>query len=85
MATQYIEELKKDAVRYWKEHPELGIGKYAKNLEISKSTLSSWGKSYHSNEGAVPTRGCSNYESDGAKENTLLRKELRDTQDALEL
>lgn len=56
MATQYIEELKKDAVRYWKEHPELGIGKYAKNLEISKSTLSSLGKSYHSNEGAVPTR-----------------------------
>ena len=23
MATQYAEEFKKDAVRYWKEHPEL--------------------------------------------------------------
>ena len=32
MATQYSEEFKKDAVRYWKEHPELGIGKCAKNL-----------------------------------------------------
>ena len=29
MATQYAEEFKKDAVRYWKEHPELGIGKSA--------------------------------------------------------
>ena len=39
MATQYTEEFKKDAVRYWKEHPELGIGKCAKNLGVSKSAL----------------------------------------------
>ena len=25
MATQYTEEFKKDAVRYWQEHKELGI------------------------------------------------------------
>lgn len=30
MATQYTEKFKKDAVRYWKEHLELGIGKCAK-------------------------------------------------------
>ncbi len=30
MATQYTEEFKNDAVRYWKEHPELGIAKCAK-------------------------------------------------------
>ena len=35
MATQYTEEFKKDAVRYWKDHPELGINKCAKNLGIS--------------------------------------------------
>ena len=52
MATQYTEEFKKDAVRYWKEHPELGIG---------------------------------NFESDEAKEIARLRKELRDTQDALDI
>ena len=41
MATEYTEDFKKDAVRYWKEHQELGIGKCAKNLGIGKSTLSS--------------------------------------------
>jgi len=25
MATQYSEEFKKDAVRYWEEHQELGV------------------------------------------------------------
>ena len=85
MATQYTEDFKKDAVRYRKEHPELGISKCAKNLGISKSALSTWGKSYDASEGAVPTRGRGNYESDEAKENARLRKELRDTQDALEI
>lgn len=30
MATQYTEEFKKDAVRYWKEHSELGINEIPK-------------------------------------------------------
>ena len=85
MATQYTEEFKKDAVRYWKEHPELGIGKCAKNLRISKSARSAWGKAYEENEGTVPTRGRGNFESDEAKEIARLRKELRDTQDALDI
>ena len=51
MATQYTEEFKKDAVKYRKEHPELGINKCAKNLGISKSALSNWIKSYTENEG----------------------------------
>lgn len=85
MATQYTEEFKKDAVRYWREHPKLGIGKCAKNLGISKSALSTWGKAFDANEGDIPTRGRGNYESDEAKENARLRKELRDTQDALDI
>ena len=44
MATQYSEEFKKDAVRYWEEHQELGVNACAKNLGISKSALSSWRK-----------------------------------------
>ena len=44
MATQYTEEFKNDAVRYWKEHPELGIVKCAKNLGISKTALCNWRK-----------------------------------------
>ena len=85
MSTQYTEEFKKDAVRYWKEHSELGCAKCAKNLGIGKSTLSTWGKIYDTNEGAVLTRGRGNYESDEAKEIARLRKELRDTQDALDI
>ena len=50
MATQYTEEFKNDAVRYWKEHPELGIAKCAKNLGISKTALSNWRKIYDANE-----------------------------------
>ena len=83
MATQYTEEFKKDAVKYWKEHPELGIIKCAKNLGVSKSALSTWTKSYIDNDGEIPTRGRGNFESDEAKEIARLKKELRDTQDAL--
>ena len=85
MARQYTEEFKADAVRYWKEHPELGIAKCAKNLGISKTALSNWRKLYDTNDGTVPTRGRGNFESDEAKELARLRKELRDTQDALDI
>lgn len=65
-----------------KDHPALAIGKCARNLGISKSALSTWGKAYEDNEGNVPARGRGNLESDEAKENAGLKKELRDTQDA---
>ena len=85
IAIQYTEEFKKDAVKYRKEHPELGINKCAKNLGISKSALSNWIKSYTENEGEIPTRGRGNFESDEAKEIARLKKELHDTQDALDI
>lgn len=85
MAKQYSEEFKKDAVEYWRNHPDLGITKCAKNLGIGKSTLSTWAKDYDKNDGSVPTRGRGNYESDEAKEIARLKKELRDTQDALNI
>ena len=44
MATQYSEEFTKYAVKYWEEHKDLGINACAKNLGISKSTLSTWRK-----------------------------------------
>ena len=85
MAAQYTEEFKNGAVRYWKEHLELGIAKRAKNLGVSKTALSNWRRIYDSNEGTVSTRGRGNFESDDAKELARLRKELRDTQDALDI
>ncbi|WP_418815934.1 transposase [Pseudoruminococcus massiliensis] len=67
------------------EHKDLGINACAKNLGISKSVLSIWCKLYESNEDNISTRGRGNYESDAAKGNDRLKKELRDAQDALEI
>ena len=84
MATQYTEEFKNDAVRYWKDHPKLGVAKCAKNLRISKTALSNWRKIYDTMKASFQLeRG--NYESDETKEIARLRKELRDTQVALDI
>lgn len=54
-------------------------------MGVSRTALSVWAKEAKANNGEVPTRGSGNYESDEAKENARLRRELRDTQDALEI
>ena len=83
--TQYSKQFKEDAVRYRKDHPELTVQKAAENLGISESALKSWMKAARENEGSVPTRGTGNYSSDEAKEIARLKRELRDTKDALEI
>lgn len=85
MSKQYTKEFKEDAVRYLNDHADAGLSGCAKNLGISKSALSEWVKAARTNKGEVPTRGSGNYESDEAKENARLRRELRNTQDALEI
>lgn len=85
MSKQYTKEFKEDAVRYYSDHKDLGISDCANNLGISKSALSDWKQSATGNQGEVPTRGRGNFESDDVKENAKLRKELRDSQDALEI
>jgi transposase len=49
----------------------------------AKNTLHGWVKK--AKERGEVHRGSGNYESDEAKENARLRKELRDTKDALEI
>lgn len=83
--TQYSKQFKEDAVRYRKDHPELTVQKAAENLGISESALKSWKKAAREKEGSVPTRGTGNYSSDEAKEIARLKRELRDTKDALEI
>ena len=73
--TQYSKQFKEDAVRYRKDHPELTVQKAAENLGISESALKNWMKAARENEGSVPTR----------KEIARLKRELRDTKDALEI
>lgn len=82
---QYTKQFKEDAVNYYLNHKELGIIGCAANLGISKSALTNWLKVYKANDGEVTTRGSGNYANEEAKENVRLRKELRDTQDALEI
>ena len=83
--TQYSKQFKEDAVRYRKDHPELTVQKAAENLGISESVLKNWMKAARENEDSVPTRGTGNYSSDEAKEIARLKRELRDTKDALEI
>ncbi len=83
MARQYSKQFKKDALTYVHEHSDLSLNACAKSLGISASTLHGWLKK--AKEGNELHRGSGNYESDEAKENARLKKELRDTQDALEI
>ena len=85
MSKQYDKEFKENAVKYYNEHKDLNMKKCATNLGIAASTLGDWVKKADSNYGKVPTRGLGNYSSDEAKENAKLRKELKDTKDALEI
>lgn len=85
ISKQYDKQFKEDAVKYYLEHKELGLLKCAGNLGISKTALGTWTKAARENYGEVPVRCSGNYSSDEAKEIARLKRELRDTQDALEI
>lgn len=85
MSKQYDKQFKEDAVKYYLEHRELGLKKCAENLAVSKTALGTQTKAARENNGEVPVRGSGNYSNDEAKEIARLKKELRDTQDALEI
>ena len=85
MTKQYTKEFKEDAVRYYMEHKELEMKGCVVNLGISKTSMSNWFHAYQNNNEEVPVRGSGNYFSDEAKEIARLKKELRDTKDALDI
>lgn len=80
---RYSEQFKKDAVAYARDHSDLSVNAAASNLGVAPSTLGKWIKK--ANAGEEIHRGSGNYQSDEAKENAKLRRELRDTKDALEI
>lgn len=86
MATQkkYSQEFKNDAVAYRKSHEDLSLKKCAVNLGVSEVSLRTWLK-VTDNTGKVAMRGSGNYASDEQKEIARLKRELRDTKDALEI
>ena len=81
----HTKQFKLDAVAYRREHPDLTQVECAKNLGIGVTTLSRWEAQFKENDGDIPVRGSGNYASEEAKEIARLKRELRDTQDALDV
>lgn len=82
---QYDKQFKLDAIQYIKAHPDLTQEECCKNLGIGVSTFYHWQRQYQENDGDVPTRGSGNYASDEQKKIAHLKRELRNTQDALDV
>lgn len=83
--THHSKQFKLDAVTYRKEHPDLTQADCAKNLGIGVSTLARWEAQFRDNDGDIPVIGSGCYESDEQREISRLKRELRDTQDALDV
>lgn len=81
---QLSAEFKQDSVNYYYSSGK-SIEDAAKDLQIGKSTLSKWIADAKRNNGVVQHRGSGNYSSDAEKEIARLKKELRDSQDALDI
>ena len=81
---RYDNEFKQDVVQYALNHPALKNEEVAKKFGIGKSTLAKW-KSTYKKDGVAYGRGSGNYASEEAKELAMLKKELKDTKDALEI
>ena len=84
MAKPKGQQFKQDAVTYYQEHKELGVRGCASNLGVGYSTLTKWIKELRES-GTLSFRGSGNYDSDDKKEIARLKRELRDTQDALDV
>lgn len=77
-------EFKQDAVNYYYSSGKT-TEQVAKELKVGKSTMSKWIRDAKINSGTVPHRGSRNQISDVEKENARLKKEPRNTQDALDI
>lgn len=53
--------------------------------EFKQGVVHKWVKDADKNNGTIVSRGSGNFSSDEAKEIARLRKELKDTQDALDV
>lgn len=81
----HTKEFKEGVVKYVMEHPEESIVSIAKRFGIADSTIHLWRKQYLANNKSITSRGSGNFASDEAKEIARLKKELKDTQDALDV
>ena len=86
MPKKYSNEFKKDAIQYIEDHPELDKRVCAEYLGVPYDTLYGWyKKAKREKSKSAGTDIESSGLSDLEKENIRLKRELRDTQDALEV
>ena len=83
MSKHYDEDFKLNALKYRKENPQLTVRFVARNLGISTPTFYNWQKAANENDGDVLHRGSGNFDSDEAIEIARLKKELKNSEDAL--
>lgn len=81
----HTKEFKEGVVEYVIDHPEESIVSIAKKFGVADSTIHVWRRKYLENNHSIKTRGTGNFSSDEAKEIARLKKELKDTQDALDV
>ena len=81
----YDQEFKENVINYVLEHPEEEYTALGNKFGVHPTTIAGWMKQYRSNDNQVIVRGSGNYASDEAKEIAKLKKELKDTKDALEV
>ena len=81
----FNDEFKQGVVDYVLQHPEESKLSVAKKFSIADSTIHKWMKDAKNNDNKIESRGSGNFASNEAKEIARLKKELKDTQDALEV
>lgn len=72
-------------IQYVLDHPDESYVSVGKRFGVHDTTVGGWIKDFKKNNSEVVIRGSGNYSSDEAKEIARLKKELKDTQDALEI
>lgn len=80
----YNAEFKQEAVNYYHSSGK-SLKAAAEDLKVSPSGLKNWVGKAKNNDGQVPHRGSGNFSTDSEKEIARLKKELRDSKDALDI
>jgi len=81
----YTDEFKENVLKYVEEHPEESIASVGKRFGIADTNIHNWRRRVREGNGNLHSRGSGNHSSDEAKEIARLKKELKDTQDALDV
>ena len=82
---RYSSDFKHDAVQYVESYPDISMQDAADNLGMPKDTLYGWVKAYRRKLRAGEGEPIKGTLTDDEKEIIRLKRELKDTQDALEI